>query len=56
MGFKLQDILNITFFLITFFIVAHFIYKIFELRFRDKRERINEVAECIEILHNDNNH
>ena len=51
MGFKLQDILNIIFFLIAFFIVAHFIYKIFELRFRDKRERINEVAECIEILY-----
>lgn len=33
-----------------FFIVAHFIYKIFELRFRNKRGRINEVAECIEIL------
>jgi membrane protein len=50
MGFKLQDILNIIFFLIVFFIVAHFIYKIFELRFRNKRGRINEVAECIEIL------
>lgn len=50
MEFKLPDIINIIFFLIVFFIVAHFIYKIFELRFRNKRERINEVAECIEIL------
>lgn len=51
-----STITNIICFLAIFFIVSYFIYKIFELRFRDKRERINEVAECIEILHNDNNH
>ena len=50
---KLSKIINIICFLLTFFIISYFIYKIFELRFRDKRERINEVAECIEILYSD---
>lgn len=48
---NVPTIMNFICFLVIFLIVLHFIYKIFKLRFRNKRERINEVVECIEILY-----
>jgi len=46
-----SNVSNFILFLIILFMGLHFIYKLFELRFRDKRKRISEVAECIEILY-----
>ena len=45
-----QNIMEFATFLFIAFLIIHFFYKLLGLIFRFKRERIEQVAECIEIL------